>query len=115
VTASLILRQLASYPRQNRVAAALRELGRLERTLATLNWLEDPELRRGASLHHFRGLLRLYSRYGLLDCSTAQGGLCHEASVQPVTRRNRSSATRSYRQLPGWILPTLVNRAFGAH
>jgi TnpA family transposase len=49
VTASLILRQLASYPRQNGVAAALRELGRLERTLFTLNWLEDPELRRGAS------------------------------------------------------------------
>jgi TnpA family transposase len=30
VTASLILRQLASYPRQNGLAAALRELGRLE-------------------------------------------------------------------------------------
>src|SRR5271165_3860896 len=26
-----------------------------------------------------------------------------------------SSATRSYRQLPGWILPPLVNRAVGAH
>jgi TnpA family transposase len=49
VTASLILRQLASYPRQNGVAAALRELGRLERTLFTLSWLEDPELRRAAS------------------------------------------------------------------
>ena len=33
VTASLIMRQLASYPRQNGVAAALRELGRMERTL----------------------------------------------------------------------------------
>ena len=64
---------------------------------------------------HFRGLLRLHSRYGLLDCSTAQGGLCHEASVQPVTRPIRSSATRSYRQLPGWILPPLVNCAVGAH
>ena len=41
--------------------------------------------------------------------------LCHEASIQPVTRLNRSSATRSYRQLPGWILPPLVNRAVGAH
>ena len=28
------------------VAAALRELGRLERTLFTLDWIEDPELRR---------------------------------------------------------------------
>jgi TnpA family transposase len=46
VTASLIMRQLASYPRQNGVAAALRELGRLERTLFTLAWIEDPQLRR---------------------------------------------------------------------
>jgi TnpA family transposase len=46
VTASLIMRQLASYPRQNGVAAALRELGRLERTLFTLDWIADPELRR---------------------------------------------------------------------
>ena len=49
VTASLIMRQLASYPRQNGVAAALRELGRLERTLFTLDWIEDPDPRRGAS------------------------------------------------------------------
>jgi TnpA family transposase len=47
VTASLIMRQLAAYPRQNGVAGALRELGRLERTLFTLDWIEDPELRRG--------------------------------------------------------------------
>ncbi len=46
VTASLIMRQLAAYPRQNGVAAALRELGRLERTLFTLDWISDPELRR---------------------------------------------------------------------
>ena len=43
----------------------------------------------------FRGLLRLHSRYGPLDRSTAQGGLCHEASARPVTRPSRSSATRS--------------------
>jgi TnpA family transposase len=47
VTASLIMRQLAAYPRQNGVAAALRELGRLERTLFTLDWIDDPEMRRG--------------------------------------------------------------------
>ncbi len=46
VAPSVIMRQLASYPRQNGVAAALRELGRLERTLFTLDWVEGPELRR---------------------------------------------------------------------
>jgi TnpA family transposase len=48
VSASLIMRQLASFPRQNGVAAALRELGRTERTIFTLDWLENPELRRQA-------------------------------------------------------------------
>jgi TnpA family transposase len=46
VTASLMLRKLGAYPRQNGLALALRELGRLERTLFTLQWLRDVELRR---------------------------------------------------------------------
>ena len=46
VTASLIMRKLAAYPRQNSLALALRELGRIERTLFTLEWLRDPSLRR---------------------------------------------------------------------
>jgi TnpA family transposase len=46
VTASLILRKLGAYPRQNSLALALRELGRVERTLFTLEWLQNPELRR---------------------------------------------------------------------
>ena len=46
VTASLILRKLGAYPRQNSLARALREMGRLERTLFTLKWLQDPALRR---------------------------------------------------------------------
>ncbi|WP_434034883.1 Tn3 family transposase [Cupriavidus sp. a3] len=46
VTASLMLRKLGSYPRQNGLAVALRELGRIERTLFTLDRLQDLELRR---------------------------------------------------------------------
>ncbi|NRO98794.1 Tn3 family transposase [Paraburkholderia sp. NMBU_R16] len=45
VTASLMLRKLASYPRQNGLALAMREIGRIERTLFLIDWLLDPELR----------------------------------------------------------------------
>jgi TnpA family transposase len=46
VTASLMLRKLGSYPRQNGLSLALRELGRLERTLFLLEWLQSVDLRR---------------------------------------------------------------------
>ncbi|MGE4061469.1 MAG: Tn3 family transposase, partial [Sphingomonadales bacterium] len=52
VTASLIMRQLAAYPRQNGVAAALRELGRLERTLFTLDWISGQPPPRCKAGHH---------------------------------------------------------------
>ena len=52
-----------------------------------------PAFRPGRHPHYgFRGLLRLHSRYGPLDRSTARSGLCHEASARPVTRPSRSSA-----------------------
>jgi TnpA family transposase len=40
------MRKLGSYPRQNGLAMALRELGRIERTLFTLDWLQNVDLRR---------------------------------------------------------------------
>ncbi len=41
-----MLRKLGSYPRQNGLAVALRELGRIERTLFIPDWLQSVELRR---------------------------------------------------------------------
>lgn len=46
VSASLMLRKLGAYPRQNSLARALRELGRLQRTRFILDWLQSPDLRR---------------------------------------------------------------------
>src|SRR5512147_970177 len=64
---------------------------------------------------HFRGLLRLHSRYGPPDRSTALGGLCRKASARPVAPPSRLPATRSNRQLSGTSLPPLVIRAVWAH
>lgn len=46
VSASAMLRKLAGFPRQNPVARALREIGRVERTLFMLDWFDDPDQRR---------------------------------------------------------------------
>lgn len=46
VAPSTMLRKLAAYERQNLVDLALQEIGRIERTLFMLDWLESPELRR---------------------------------------------------------------------
>ena len=58
VTASLMIRKLASYPRQNGLAVALRELGRIERTLFILDWLQNVELRRRVQIGLNKGEAR---------------------------------------------------------
>ncbi len=58
VSASLILGKLAAYPRQNGLALALRELGRIERTLFTLEWIQSPELRHRVHLGLNKGEAR---------------------------------------------------------
>ncbi|MGL5717078.1 MAG: Tn3 family transposase [Paraclostridium sp.] len=46
VTSSLILSKLGSYSRQNSLATALREMGRIEKTIFILDYISSEELRR---------------------------------------------------------------------
>jgi TnpA family transposase len=86
VSASLMLKRLGAYPRQNGLALALREIGRIERTLFTLDWLERPGLRRQATAELNKGEARnglaravCFHRLGRLRDRTAEL-LQHRAS-----------------------------------
>ena len=57
-SASLLLKRLGAYPRQNGLALALREIGRIQRTLFVLDWLEMPSLRRQATAELNKGAAR---------------------------------------------------------
>jgi Tn3 transposase DDE domain len=46
VAPSILMRRLAAYPKQNARSKTLREIGCLERSLFTLDWISDPALRR---------------------------------------------------------------------
>ncbi len=44
VTASLILGKLAAYPRRNGLAWALKEMGKIERSIFYLEWMKSSDL-----------------------------------------------------------------------
>jgi TnpA family transposase len=50
IVPSEILRQLASFPRQNELAIALREIGRIERTIFILTWISSSDMQRRAQM-----------------------------------------------------------------
>lgn len=58
VTPSLILGRLSAQRQQGGLAAALREIGRIERTLFTLRWFEDADLRRTVTAELNKGEAR---------------------------------------------------------
>jgi TnpA family transposase len=71
VAPSTMLKKLAAYERQNQLDLALQELGRIERTLFMLDWLENPELRRRCQA----GLNKSEQRHALAQaiCTFRQG------------------------------------------
>ncbi|MCI0579854.1 MAG: Tn3 family transposase [Chloroflexi bacterium] len=66
-SASLLMRKLAAYPRQSRLAQAFNEMGKLERTLFVLQYLQDKPFRqrirrglnKGEAIHHLARALAI--------------------------------------------------------
>ena len=104
--ASLMLRRLGSYPRQNGLALALREVGRIERTLFTLDWLDDPVLRRQATAELNKGKSRnALARavcFTLADCAIEPS----KANSTELAASISSSPPSSYGIQPTWSAPS---------
>jgi TnpA family transposase len=84
VSASLMLQRLGAYPRQNGLALALREVGRIQRTLLMFDWLDDPQLRRHTTAE--------------LNKGEARNGLTRTVSFHRLGRvRDRSADARQHR------------------
>jgi TnpA family transposase len=80
VLPSAMLKRLAAFQRQNQLDLALQELGRVERTLFMLDWLESPDLRQRCQA----GLNKSEQRHVLAQviCTFKQGRIAdrgHEA------------------------------------
>ena len=77
---SQLLRKFASYPRQHELAVALREIGRVERTLFIIDWLLDADMQRRAQIglnkgeahHALKNALRI-GRQGEIRDRTTEG------------------------------------------
>lgn len=63
---SQLLNKFASYPRQYELALALREIGRIERTLFIIKWLLDADMQRRAQI----GLNKDEAHHALKNCPT---------------------------------------------
>jgi TnpA family transposase len=78
VAPSVMLKKLAAYRRQNHLDLALQELGRIERSLFMIDWLESPELRRRCHA----GLNKSEQRHFLAQeiCTFNQGRIADRGS-----------------------------------
>jgi TnpA family transposase len=77
---SQLLKKFAAYPRQHDLAVALREIGRIERTLFIIEWLLDADMQRRAQVglnkgeahHALKNALRI-GRQGEIRDRTTEG------------------------------------------
>lgn len=77
---SQLLRKFGLYPRQHELAVALREIGRVERTLFIIDWLLEADMQRRAQIglnkgeahHALKNALRI-GRQGEIRDRTSEG------------------------------------------
>jgi TnpA family transposase len=110
VAPSSLLKRLAAYPRQNALAKTLRNIGRIERTLFTLDWITDPALRRRSNAGLNKGEARnalaravFFNRLGEIRDRTFENQ-CYRASglnlvVAAITLWNTVYLSRAVEQL----------------
>lgn len=80
IAPSQLLKKFAAYPRQHELAVALREIGRIERTLFIIDWLLDADMQRRAQIglnkgeahHALKNALRI-GRQGEIRDRTVEG------------------------------------------
>lgn len=75
-----LLKKLSSFPRQNELAVALREIGRLERSLFMLRWMMDEQLQLRVQMglnkgeaHHALKRALSFNRHGEIRDRTSEG------------------------------------------
>lgn len=105
---SQLLRKLASYPRQNDLVVALREVGRVERTLFIIAWIPDTEMQRRAQIglnkgeaHHALKNALGIGRQGEIRDRTTEGQHYRIAGLNLLTAIIRDDVSR----LVLWRLP----------
>ena len=84
---SQLLRKLAAYPRQNELAEALREVGRIERSLFMIEWATDPDVRQRALVGLNKGeahLARLSSAVLRVSASLDYDTVSRKPSTAPA-------------------------------
>jgi TnpA family transposase len=101
VTPSMILKKLSAYRQQNSLAAALREVGRIERTLFTLRWFDDTDLRRTVTAELNKGEARnslaravAFHRLGRFRDRGLENQQTRAAALQPRHGRHHSRNCR---------------------
>src|SRR5712672_1887722 len=85
------------------------------RVLPSPHWPSRNERPVGIHIFSFEACSSYHSRYGLQSCSPTYVGFVTRLQPGRLTPPSRSSATKAYRQLLGWVLPPLVICAIEAH